>query len=82
MFKKRPADLVLTDIYMPVKGGNDTIIEIKSISPDAKIIAITGGGIFKPMEFLAIAKRLGADCVLTKPIKFDQLVLEVRKLVS
>ena len=82
MFKKRPTDLVLTDMYMPVKGGTDTIIEIKSMSREVKIIAISGGGIFAPSEFLAIAKRHGADCVLSKPIIFDQLVLEIQKLVN
>lgn len=41
LFKKKPFDLVLTDLKMPKMDGIDLLKEIKNISPDASVILIT-----------------------------------------
>src|SRR5262245_58011117 len=63
-----PADVVITDIFMPDKEGIETICELKQEFPGVKIIAMSGGGthVRKP-AYLSTASELGADVVLRKP---------------
>ena len=44
LFNDNQVDLVITDMIMPEKEGTETIIEMKKICPDIKIIAMSGGG--------------------------------------
>ena len=67
-------DITIADIIMPKKDGYDVIAEIREISPQAKIIVISGGGGVDPTVFLDISKSLGADFILRKPIANDQLL--------
>ena len=40
--KREPADLLITDIFMPDVEGLETIREIRRLRPDMPIIAISG----------------------------------------
>jgi DNA-binding response OmpR family regulator len=80
-FRANPADLVITDIFMPEKEGLETIDEIKRICPQTKIIAISGGGSMDPEDYLEIARRVGADCSLFKPFDIQLLVATVDDLL-
>jgi CheY-like chemotaxis protein len=73
MFRSEQPDLVITDIIMPEKEGIETIREIRGDCPDAKIIAISGGGRIGNVDFLKIAEKLGASEIIAKP--FDPSVL-------
>ena len=66
-FREAPFDLVITDIIMPDQEGIETIQQIRQLRPDQKIIAISGGGRTKTVEFLQIAQSLGVDQTLKKP---------------
>ncbi len=54
-YYENPADLIITDILMPDKEGLETIMALKKENPDAKIIAMSSGGINKPQGYLDIA---------------------------
>ena len=41
---QRPADVLITDIFMPETDGLETIRLFRARYPDMKIIAISGGG--------------------------------------
>src|SRR5215472_16324961 len=56
-FRREPPDLVITDIIMPEKEGIQTITEMRGERPDAKIIAISGGGRIGNTDFLKIARH-------------------------
>ncbi|MBC8338279.1 MAG: response regulator [Alphaproteobacteria bacterium] len=79
-----PADIVITDILMPKKHGYDAISEIRDISPDTKIIAISGGGggNFDQKSFSDMSNYLGADKVLAKPFSPEDFILAVNDCLS
>lgn len=77
-----PFDLIITDIVMPEKEGVETIIELRRDYPDLKIIAISGGGRTKNMDFLKFADEFGADKILAKPFSEEELLERVNECLS
>jgi CheY-like chemotaxis protein len=77
-FLRRPADLVLTDIFMPEKDGLEIIREMRQISPGVRVIAMSGGGMMGNLDILRIARSLGAHKVLAKPFGIGDLRQTVR----
>jgi DNA-binding NarL/FixJ family response regulator len=70
-------DIVLTELVMPEKDGIELLLEIKRTAPQTKVIAMSGGGGILTSEFvLQLARRLGADGIVSKPID-GQRLLEV-----
>jgi CheY-like chemotaxis protein len=68
-FAQRPFDLVISDIIMPDMEGIGMIREMRRKNPDVKIVAISGGGRTGNLDFLDIAKKLGASAIMKKPIR-------------
>ncbi|MAF96260.1 MAG: response regulator [Rhodospirillaceae bacterium] len=77
-----PFDLIITDIIMPEKEGVETIIELKRDYPDLKIIAISGGGRTKNLDFLKLADEFGADKILAKPFSEEELLERVNACLA
>jgi hypothetical protein len=71
-------DLVLTDLSMPVQDGLETIKILRQERPELKIIAVSGRF---GAEFLRTAELLGARASLTKPIRPDELLETVRRVM-
>ena len=71
--------LALVDLFMPEKEGLETISALKARSPGIKVIAISGA---YSGEYLQIAKLLGADEALPKPIRTAELLAAVDRLLS
>lgn len=82
LYRKESIDLVITDLIMPEKEGIETIRELRKISPEVKIIAISGGSRLLSNEFLTVAKALGAQRILKKPIAFDELRKAIEELLQ
>ena len=72
-------DLVLLDIRMPRMNGWETMEQIKALDPAAKVILL-GGAILE--EEMAQAKAKGADALLPKPFKPQELQELVEKTVG
>ena len=79
-FRNNPSDLIITDIIMPEKEGVETIVELRREFPDAKIIAISGGGRIDAETYLLMAKNLGAVKAFMKPINWTELLSAVDNL--
>lgn len=73
-------DLVITDLYMPETDGMETIMELRKICPDVKIIAVSGGGM--PGDVLSFATALGAEKALAKPFTTEQMISAVNDLLA
>jgi DNA-binding response OmpR family regulator len=74
-------DAVISDILMPHKEGIETIREIRERAPGVKIIAISGGGISHNLMFLDVARAFGADAVLAKPFRPNELTAVVEQVL-
>ncbi|MCX8043425.1 MAG: response regulator [Desulfobacterota bacterium] len=81
-FQEGGIDLVITDLIMPEKEGIETIRELKALDPQVNIIAISGGGILAPEQYLAIAKRLGVQRTFAKPFSRDEILAAVLQLCA
>ncbi len=79
-FNENSVDLVIMDLIMPEKDGIETIRELRSLDPDIKIIAISGGGILKPDLYLKLARKFGALYSFQKPIENDKILTFVENL--
>jgi DNA-binding response OmpR family regulator len=81
--RARPADAVITDIFMPVSDGIETIRSMRTEFPKLRIIALSAGGRSVGNEtYLAVARAAGADGVLRKPADFDELLAMLQKLLA
>ena len=68
LFLEKPADLVMTDIYMPEKEGLELIQDLRAASSSVRIIAMSGGSPAVPgFPALTVADQLGADYTIEKP---------------
>ena len=70
--RDRP-DAAVIDILMPGKGGLETITAIRRLRPDIRIVAVSGGGRVGPRIYLDLAKQVGADVTLVKPLNIEEL---------
>jgi len=72
-----PADLVITDLYMPIQDGSETIRELRSCFPEVAIIAMSG----RPDSgtLLSIAQNLANVGILGKPFVADELLAAVAR---
>ena len=81
-FRSERPDLIITDIIMPEQEGIQTITEIRGVQPNAKIIAISGGGRIGNTDFLKIARHLGAFDAIAKPFDPDDLLNRVGRCLN
>lgn len=80
--RARPAELVITDIFMPEQDGIETVIELRRSFPQTKIIAISGGGTLGALEYLTTAEEFGAIRSIAKPFDCEAMVALVRELAG
>ena len=79
--REEPADVLITDIFMPGVDGLETITEFRSIWPNLKIVAMSGGGNISKRDYLSVALKIGADAMVRKPFEPQALLELVRQLV-
>ena len=66
-------DLVITDIIMPEMEGVETLMMVRELYPNIKVIAMSGGGRTGNIDFLSTAEKLGASAILHKPFTLAAL---------
>jgi CheY-like chemotaxis protein len=76
-----PADVLLTDIFMPDRDGIETIQLFRSRYPAMGIIAMSGDAHFPVQtDYLQVAEVAGANFTLRKPFKPQALLEKLREL--
>lgn len=82
LHRASPYDLIITDIFMPEREGLETIRELRNDFPDAKIIAMSGGGNSGELSYLSLAKSFGAQQAIVKPFNRAELLECVEKALE
>jgi DNA-binding response OmpR family regulator len=80
LFKTQGADLVITDVMMPDQDGLEVIMKIRNGKNPTPILAMTG----HPGEtdlYLKLAKSLGAQRILAKPFRLEELLGAIDELI-
>ena len=82
LYLENPADLVIVDIFMPDMDGLEVIRTLRKETPECRVIAISGGGQMGMPDFLPTARKLGAQHVLKKPIRGEELLAIVGEMLA
>jgi len=78
LLRQSPADVVVTDLFMPEMDGIEIIEAVRHEFPDTGLVAISGVASKTGTDYLEIASELGAKRVLRKPFNIPELVDAVR----
>ena len=76
------ADIVISDILMPVKDGLEVIQELRQDNPDVRLIAMTAYDKEGEIGYLQLAEEYGADRAFSKPIPAEDLLHAVSELLG
>jgi PAS domain S-box-containing protein len=79
LYRQHLPDIVMTDINMPVMDGIRMSREIKSINPEALIIAVTA---HSDTSYLLHALEIGIHHYILKPINYDDLFGSIDKVLE
>jgi two-component system response regulator TrcR len=77
---KSPADVLITDIFMPESDGFEAIDGFRKAFPATKIIAMSGDAKRAKREYLQAAALIGVDATLKKPFRVGALLEVLRSL--
>ncbi|MFZ5907998.1 MAG: response regulator [Nitrospirota bacterium] len=76
--KKKHYDLILLDIAMPGRDGIDTLIELKDMQPDTKVLVLS---MFPEEQYALRALKSGASGYLTKESIPGELIKAIKKIL-
>jgi DNA-binding NarL/FixJ family response regulator len=79
LIKKIKCDVLVLDLSMPGKSGLDVLKEIKSTSPNTKILIMT---MLPEDQFAKRTLKAGASGYLTKESAPDELITAIRRIAS
>ena len=78
--RSQPADVLITDIFMPDADGFEAIDAFRRQFPHTKIVVVSGGAQFSRKDYLPDAELIGVDATLQKPFDVDALLGVLRAL--
>jgi DNA-binding NtrC family response regulator len=78
--RQNPAAVIVSDIFMPEAEGIETLVKLREEFPQTSIIVISGGGSHGGVDYLALARELGAARTLKKPFSPQDLIDAVREV--
>ena len=76
--ERRPADVLITDLFMPECDGFETVKHFRARNPGMLIVVISGWQRAQRADHLAVALHAGADAILRKPFTPGELLDKLR----
>jgi DNA-binding NtrC family response regulator len=77
--QREKIDLVLMDLGMPGMKGEQCLKQLKAIAPEVRVIIASG---YAGHKIAKAPEQFGAVGFLSKPYRLNQLLLEVRRMLS
>jgi DNA-binding NtrC family response regulator len=77
VIKDHSIDVLITDLFMPVKAGLELVAEVRKKYPAIKIITMSGSGPIMGSEYEQLADECGEFHTINKPFTTDQLVAAI-----
>ncbi|MEM6995784.1 MAG: sigma-54 dependent transcriptional regulator [Myxococcota bacterium] len=71
-------DVLVTDVHMPGMDGIELLAKMRDRFADIGAVVMTA---FSTVERAVEAMRLGADDYLTKPVRFEELLVVLRRIL-
>ena len=81
LLKEKSIELLIADLVMPRKGGLELIMEINTIYPNLKKIAISGKLPTDNESITELTSGFGVDAVFSKPFEIFDLLKAIKTLV-
>jgi CheY-like chemotaxis protein len=82
IYRERRPDVVLLDLFMPNESGFETIKRLRSEYPESRIIVVSAGWRVGGDDGLRVARQLGADLTIRKPIDLESVRHAVSALLT
>ena len=77
VLEREQFDLVISDIIMPDMDGIELIRTTRKLYPKCRILAMSGGGRSRNVDYLRMSRDLGSHWTLAKPFTPEQLAKAV-----
>ena len=74
LLKQEPADILITDLFMPDSDGFELIDAVRRELPGIRIIVMSGGTRRLKGEYLSSAALMDVDATLQKPFDIPDLL--------
>jgi CheY-like chemotaxis protein len=81
-FKENVFDLVIADMVMPHKDGITMLLEIRQLSPNVPVVAISGGAYLDSGHYLEIARLVGVKHTFSKPVDRKGLLAAIAEMLA
>lgn len=80
--KERRFDLIITDIVMPELNGLQLIEALRTAESRPRIIAVSGGSKLSRKVYLPLARNLGVERILAKPVQPEVLLQTITDVLA
>lgn len=78
--REDPAEVVITDLFMPETDGFETIQALRADYPQTKIVVMSGDAQRARGEYLSAAALMGVQATLRKPVEVAVLLQMLQRL--
>ncbi|AQR92832.1 response regulator [Clostridium saccharoperbutylacetonicum] len=75
-------DLIITDIYMPIKSGLELVVDLREKHKNLKTIVLSDGGKNNFSNELGVVEALGATYFMKKDFIKDKLIGLVKDILN
>ena len=82
ILKEQEFDLVITDLLLIKTQGMEVILHMREFYPKVNILTISGGGWASSQLHLDAARLIGSDSCLAKPFRINDLIGEIKRVLT